>query len=413
MAGYDMSIKTRGSGRSRGVAVNKKGKQVLRMIDRLGYRLTAHLFSPVNRLLILIFRKRKGDGVLHISMVTHQPYVMTRHLRAQGLRADYLAKGESWLSYDEMGWDFRMARVRLPGPVRYLYEFWWAWRLYPKYEIVHSHFLQLIGSEFWELGLLKKMGKRIIFHFRGDDVRRKEINGKLNPGLNCCQECDYPESYCHDPRKDSLAELARKYGDLLLVTTPDLKDFVPHAIHFPFMLPELPGQSPPNLERKREEGAIKVLHVTNHEGLDGTRHIVEAVRRLREEGFAIDLVMPKRVPFQEMLRMYGEVDLTIGKLTMGYYANAQIESMYFGLPTMCYIREAFLKEIPDCPIINVRPETLFERLRYYLTHRKELTEIGRKGPEFVKKHHSGLLLAERLIKMYQRGPRSDMRVTEG
>jgi hypothetical protein len=168
------------------------------------------------------------------------------------------------------------------------------------------------------------------------------------------------------------------------------------------------------LREKRETGErIKILHVTNHEGIDGTRHIVEAVRRLREEGFAIDLVMPKRVPFQEMLRMYGEVDLTIGKLTMGYYANAQIESMYFGLPTLCYIREAFLKEIPDCPIINVRPETLFERLRYYLTHRKELTEIGRKGPEFVKKHHSGPLLAERLIKMYQRGPRSDMRVTEG
>jgi hypothetical protein len=140
---------------------------------------------------------------------------------------------------------------------------------------------------------------------------------------------------------------------------------------------------------------------------------VEAVRRLREEGFAIDLVMPQRVPFQEMLLMYGEVDLTIGKLTMGYYANAQIESMYSGLPTLCYIREAFLKEIPDCPIINVRPETLFERLRYYLTHRKELREIGKRGPEFVKKHHSGPLLAERQINMYQRGARSDRSVTEG
>ena len=131
--------------------LNKKGRQFLRRLDRFGYRLTAHLFYPVSRLLVLIFRKRKGDGVLHISTVTHQPYVMTRHLRALGLRADYLAKGEGWLSYDEKGWDFRMARVRLPGPARYLYEFWWAWRLYPKYEVVHSHFLQLIGSGFWEL----------------------------------------------------------------------------------------------------------------------------------------------------------------------------------------------------------------------------------------------------------------------
>jgi glycosyltransferase involved in cell wall biosynthesis len=403
-----MSLEIMEGSRSRRMPLDKKGRQFLRTLDRFGYRLTAHLFYPVSRLLVLFFRRKKGDGVLHISTVTHQPYVMTRHLRAQGLRADYLAKGEGWLSYDEKGWDFRMARMRLPGPVRYLYEFWWAWRLYPRYEVVHSHFLQLIGSGFWELRLLKQMDKKIVFHFRGDDVRRKEINMKLNPDLNCCQGCDYPEGYCHDLYKESLAEQARKHGDHLLVTTPDLKDFLPQATHFPLILPELPDQPPPFLERKGQRDVFKVLHVTNHEGLDGTRYIIEAVRRLREERVAIDLIVPRKIPFQEMLRMYQEADLTIGKLTMGYYANAQIESMYFGLPTLCYIREVFLEEIPDCPIINVRPDNLYEKLKYYLAHRDELTEIGRRGPDFVRKYHSGPLVARRLIEMYRRSHRSDL-----
>lgn len=130
--------------------MNLKGRpyKYLRVVDLFTYRLTARLFYPVNRILALVYRHKKLHGVLHISTVTHQPYIMTRYLRAEGLRADFLAKGEGWLSYDERAWDYWMKRPRLPGPIRFLYEFWWAWTLYPRYEIIHSHFLQMIGSGF-------------------------------------------------------------------------------------------------------------------------------------------------------------------------------------------------------------------------------------------------------------------------
>jgi hypothetical protein len=374
---------------------------MLKGLDWFGYRLTAYLFYPINRLLALLFRKRRGNGVLHISTVTHQPYLITRHLRAQGFNADFLAKGEGWLSYDEKGWDFRTNRTRLPGPIRFLCEFWQAWTLYPRYEIIHSHFLQMIGSGFWELPFLKRMGKKVVFHFRGDDIRRKKMNLQLNPDLNCCQECDYPDEYCRGHKRDFLAQKARRYGSLFLVTTPDLNDFFPEAIHFPFMLPELPGQIPPLRRKERLRRPSKILHLTNHEGIDGTNYLAKAVHRLREEGYEVELLIPQRVPFQEILRMYPEVDISVGKLRMGYYANAQIESMYFGIPTMCYIRENFIKKIPDCPIINVRPENLYQKLKYYLDHPDEMMERGRRGQEFVRKFHSGDLLAKRLIEMYQ------------
>jgi len=376
--------------------------RLLIKIDRHAYGLTAWLFYSLNFLLSMFFRRKKGSGVLHISTVTHQPYILTRYLRVEGLHADFLAKGEGWLSYDERAWDYRMKRPRLPGPIRFLYEFWWAWTLYPRYEIVHSHFLQMIGSGFWELSFLKKMGKKVVFHFRGDDIRRKRINLQLNPDLNCCQECDYPAEYCEDHHRDFLVQKAKQYGDLFLVTTPDLNDFLPEAIHFPFMLPELPGQSSPPFRSKRYLGKpIRILHLTNHEGIDGTSHLVEALHRLRHEGYDVELLTPRKVPFQEILQMYPEVEISVGKLRMGYYANAQVESMYFGIPTMCYIRESLLKKIPDCPIINVRPEDLYERLKYWLDHSDELMERGRRGPTFVRKHHSGDLLAKRLIDLYR------------
>jgi hypothetical protein len=374
----------------------------LRAMDFWMYRSIQGLFYPLNFLLAVFFCRKKTSGVLHISTVTHQPYVMTRHLRAQGFPADFLAKGTGWLSFDQQGWDFRMGRSRLPGPFRFLYEFWWAWKLYPRYHIIHSHFLQLIGDNFWEITFLKRMGKKIIFHFRGDDVRRKERNMQVNPELNCCQECDYPEEYCHDPRKDLLCDLAKRHGNLFLVTTPDLCDFFPEAIHFPFMMPELPGERLFPVETSEQPGTpFKVLHVTNHRGIDGTKCIVLAVSRLKKEGYPIELLLPQHVPFQELLSMYPGVNLSVGKLRMGYYANAQIEAMCFGVPTMCYIREKYWEGIPDCPIINVRPENLHIRLKYYLDHRDELEAIGRKGPEFVRNHHSGHLLAKRLIELYR------------
>lgn len=383
--------------------INLKGKlyKYLRVVDLFIYRLTSRLFYPVNRVLVLVYRHKKPHGVLHISTVTHQPYVITHHLRAQGFAADFLAKGEGWLSYNEEGWDFRMSRPLLPGPIRFLYEFCWAWALYPRYEVIHSHFLQMIGSGFWELPFLKRMGKKVVFHFRGDDIRRKKVNLQLNPDLNCCQECDYPKEYCENSQRDFLAQKAKRYGSLFLVTTPDLNDFFPEAIHFPFMLPELPGQIPPLRMKEGFGKPIKILHLTNHEGIDGTSHLVEAVHRLRQEGYEVELLSPRKVPFQEILQIYPEVDISVGKLRMGYYANAQIESMYFGIPTMCHIRENLLNKIPGCPIINVRPETLYDKLRYFLDHPDELMKRGKRGPAFVRKHHSGDLLAKRLIDLYR------------
>ena len=72
---------------------------------------------------------------------------------------------------------------------------------------------------------------------------------------------------------------------------------------------------------------------------------------------------------------------------MGYYNNANIETMMLGVPNMSYIRDDFRSIAPDCPIIVTRPETVYERLRYYVEHRDELRQIGDRGPAFVRKHH--------------------------
>jgi len=151
------------------------------------------------------------------------------------------------------------------------------------------------------------MGKKLVFQFRGCDIRDREENIRLNPGLNACQECNYPEHWCRNSFKDRMRRIAKEFGNLFLVTTPDLKDFFPGAIHLPFLIPEMPGHSMLSAGGSRPKDKnrhFRIIHVTNHEGIDGTRYIVEAVNRLKVEGYEIELIIPRQVPFQEMLRLY-------------------------------------------------------------------------------------------------------------
>ena len=97
---------------------------------------------------------------------------------------------------------------------------------------------------------------------------------------------------------------------------------------------------------------------------------------------------------------FGSADLYVGKLRMGYYNNANIETMMMGVPNMSYIRPKFRENIPDCPIIQATPDTVYAKLLEYLNKPDELREIGMKGPEFVKKYHDPEKIAKHLIKRY-------------
>jgi hypothetical protein len=85
---------------------------------------------------------------------------------------------------------------------------------------------------------------------------------------------------------------------------------------------------------------------------------------------------------------------------MGYYNNANIETMSMGIPNMSYIREEFLMSIPDCPILNTTPSTVYENLKYWIQRPEELKLIGSKGPVFVKKYHDPDLVIQMMLDRY-------------
>ena len=373
-------------------------RRSLRPVLAAAHRAVLGLLRPVNLLLCRLRRHATyPDSVLHISYMVHIPWYTTRILRRHGWKADYLAIGRSpyWDRSDfTVPGDWRLSRS--------LREFLLLWTVIARYEVVHLHFMITMSESGWELEYLKRMGRKIVVHYRGCEARDRERNMALHPAINICQRCDYDATICRHPVNRLRRELARRYGDHVLVTTPDLRDFVPEAEHLPFFSPEVesaPAEEPPPLAGR----AFRIVHVTNHPGIEGTEEIRAAIERLRQKGHDIEFVFLRGVRHEQVLEAYRGADLAIGKMKMGYYANAQIESMAMGVPTLTYVRPEFVTpELEDSGLLLTTLPALESTLEHYLTHPEALAAKRRVARASALRLHDNARIAGRLIDLYSR-----------
>jgi len=365
----------------------------------LSYDSTLRLLAPLNYVLAFVLKNFVyKNSVLHISGMIHIPYYATRLLRKHGMKADYLALERGGPVWDEADFVFETLPIPFTKALR---EFYFFWTRVARYEVIHSHFAMMLTANGWEYPILKKMGRKIVIHYRGCEVRNREKNMALHPEVNICQRCDYNAIICTDPVRRNRVRLAQKYGDLFLMTTPDMKDFVPNALHFPFFLPQTNnGHSGLPAEEKTRDG-IKIVHVTGHPGIEGTEKIREVMDNLKAKGYRINFVFLHLIHHERVLREMATADLTIGKMKMGYYANAQIESMYLGVPAITYVRPEFMtEELRNSGFIFCDLRTLEQTLEYYLNHPEALEEKKRIARESILALHNDEVLVQRLQKLY-------------
>jgi glycosyltransferase involved in cell wall biosynthesis len=345
-------------------------------------------------MLCFVLRGRfRARSVLHISAMIHVPWQTTRLLREQGWHADYLAIGRSPI-WDQA--DF--CRQSKPTWWDALDEFLWIWRLVSRYEVVHLHFMITATRSGWELYWLRRMGRKIVVHWRGCEIRNRERNMALHPDVNLCQECDYNPYACELDINVRRRQLARRFGNVFLVTTPDLLDFEPTATHLPFFSPD---KTPPSKRVRRPDQPFKLVHVTVHPGLEATNTIRATVDRLRSRGYRIEFVALSWVKPHEVLEAFAGADMAIGKMRMGYYANAQIESMAMGVPTITFVRPEFMNdELRASGFIFCSLEELESTLAYYLEHPEVLEERRTRARSSILRLHDNRKVAARLAQIY-------------
>lgn len=276
------------------------------------------------------------------------------------------------------------------------------------YDVFHLYFGNtLFPYPYPDLPLLRALGKRIVFHFCGCEVRRRDITLR-EYDISGCLECVSLvclQKHHPDPRK----------ADVTLVSTPDLLEFVPGAQLMPGPVDlEKWTPRPPRTTLISADDPIRILHAPSDREIKGTRHLLAAVERLKAAGYPVEVLLLEGVPHSDVVQFCNRADLAVDQLMIGAYGTVSIEMMAKGVPVVCRIRDDLRQYYADdLPIVSAEPfgggdegrpvagSDIYAVLEELILHPESWADLGRRGIEYVTREHEMHRVAERVLPLYE------------
>lgn len=273
-------------------------------------------------------------------------------------------------------------------------------RCFFKFNIFHFYFGRSLFAHHFDLPFYNIFGKKVVFHYLGVDVQQYGVSVSKYKTTNI--KSYISDGNTHDEIISKRIEKEYRYSDLMVVCAPYISEFVNNSIVVPLAI---------NLDQYQYHEmnpiskVLKIMHAPTSRGNKGTEYIIEAVGKLTNEGYDIDLMLIENVSHNNLKEKYKECDLFIDQILAGWYGTASIEAMAIGRPTICFIREEYFKYIDygqNIPILNATPDTIFQVLKNAIDQKEKLPGIGRMSRDFVEKIHNSTKLADTLISLYEK-----------
>jgi glycosyltransferase involved in cell wall biosynthesis len=322
--------------------------------------------------------------ILHAPLnIGGNPLGLSRAERELGLRSEVLVLEEHPFGYEA---DINLKLQRWPQPAATAKRAFWAARSLRVYDVFHYNFGQTIyqrldrrGALQTELPWLKRMGKRILVTFQGDDVRPPEAN----PFADYSHEGLALQERFQELRRDALV----RFADRVFFLNPDLRRWLPGAEFRAYASVDPQTIRPSPLP---ERGETVVAHAPSNRKQKGTERIIAAVEALRAEGLPIRLTLIEGVSREEAVELTREADMVVDQINLGWYGGYSVEAMSLGRPVLCHIREEEEGENPwgaELPIVRTTGETLRYDLRALIADPERMRRVAAEGRSFVERHH--------------------------
>lgn len=298
-------------------------------------------------------------SILHVGSIAGVPQELSRAQRRMGYRSDVISFQPHPFKYEV---DIYLP-TRLPVPLRFVERFCLFSRIIKDYDLIHFHYFSSLPFGL-DLPWLKRLGKKIVMHYHGDDIRGKGV-GMLHS----------------------------RFADAIVVSTPDLLDWSSRAIWIP---------NPIDLRRYQyigiedREDNLRIIHAPTDPRVKGTEHVVNTVESLRREGYGVELDLIMNMPRDEAIKHYMQADIVVDQLLIGWYGVFAIECMALGKPVCVYIREDLEKYLPPNALVNVSPKNLKEVLRALIENFDIRKSVGMMGRRFVEDTHDAEKIARRM-----------------
>ena len=329
--------------------------------------------------------------VLHApAEIAGQGSVLARALRGLGVDAHSLAYNPGFPQYqpDEL----RPYDDQRPLP-RYLGYLASTLRHLGRWDLYHFHFGRtLIPPHNFDLPLYRSLGRRVVFHYHGCDVRDRAHMLAAHTHATCT-ECD---PFCIPARQKRILASATRWADAELVSTPDLLESAPRARHLPVALdladyPFAPPSGRPKL----------VVHAPTNRLIKGTRYVEAAYAALAPRFPEVRFEVVERRPWSELRETLAGADVVVDQVFMGWYGMVAVEAMALGKPVLCFIRDDFEPQLHDCPIVRCTKEDLAARLGEVLSEATDRRALGERGRAYAEREHAAPVIAGRLLELYR------------
>ena len=243
----------------------------------------------------------------------------------------------------------------------------------------------------YEIRLLKLAGKKVVMFPYGSDAF--VIDKIAHKPWRDMLAADYPQFLAK--ARDIEARLARFGDDAdLLVGCLFHISTLPHWDHLMLVCYPVETHEIDPVFPDPSDEVIRVFHAPNHRTIKGTKHIIEAVRALREEGIAIELDLVERVSRDEVLKRMSKAHILADQLNAGY-AQTTLEGMALGKIVITGANppehdKLFLDTtaLGECAVHWASTDTIKQVLREIASNRSKWHEWGVANRRFVERHHS-------------------------
>lgn len=270
------------------------------------------------------------------------------------------------------------ARVRL----RMFWELPWA------FDRLHFQSQSLLPFDLDAL-IYRAFGKRVYFTLHGSEVRSPQFPvDEHAPALSAAR-----------PQRRKVQRLTQ-WSTGLVVTTPDLLEFVPRAAFIPLAV-DL-GRLPASAGSGHSQTRVLIVHAPSRARLKGTEYLVEAVRRLQAKGLPLELHIIENTPHATAIEQYQQADIIVDQLLIGWYGMLAVEAMALEKPVIAFIREDLRHYAPGLPLVSATPATIETTLEQLSADYGARQHLGQAGRQFVEQFHNPGRVAAALLEHYDR-----------
>jgi glycosyltransferase involved in cell wall biosynthesis len=267
------------------------------------------------------------------------------------------------------------------------------------FEVFHFHFARSLIAPvgglpwFWDLPVLRALGKTIVFTFHGSDVRKRSVHISEDPW----SYFRFSDVNCDEERIEKSLAVIRTYAHVLVVASPLNHTFVPDAEYIPkaIEMERFPYAGP------RRDRSPLVVHSPSSRATKGTEFVLGGVDRLRQRGFDFEFRLAENLRHDEQRALYEAADIVVDNLLLGDSEVSALEAMALGKPVVTRIRDEVRLRHPDSPAVSADPDTFVDVLARLVRDAGLRRRLGERSRVFVEQNHAATVVAAKLEPLYK------------